>query len=132
MVQLIQWSAQLEIGHTGIDAEHRTLIGLMNDALESLLHGTSQDELPKIFAALVAYTNTHFTHEEKEMADAAYPDMAPHIREHQAFRDQLNNFLVRYEAGETQLTLGVMKFLRNWLTDHILTVDRRLADYLNR
>ncbi len=130
MVQLIQWNDQLEIGHAEIDAEHRTLIGLMNQALEALLRGSTDEDLPRIFAALVAYANTHFSNEEAVMQEADYPDQAAHIREHLAFREQLNAFLVRYEAGETQLTLGVMKFLRNWLTGHILTVDRRLADYL--
>jgi hemerythrin-like metal-binding protein len=80
---------------------------------------------------LVAYTATHFAREEEAMQKRAYPDAAAHLAEHEAFRQEIGEFMDRLRAGDTMLTLGVMKFLKNWLTDHILTVDKRLAAYLN-
>jgi len=131
MVQLIQWRDGLSVGHPMIDADHRVLVDMLNALLESLLDNQSNEILASSLDGLMDYARSHFAREEAEMRASAYPDSAAHFREHGEFNRQIGVFKARFDAGDTMLTLGVMKFLRNWLTDHILTVDKRLAGYLN-
>jgi len=130
MVQLIQWRDGLSVGHPMIDADHRVLVDMLNSLLNSLLDNQSNEILASSLDGLMDYAGSHFAREEAAMRASGYPDAEVHFREHAEFARQIGAFKAKYDAGDTMLTLGVMKFLRNWLTDHILTVDKRLAAHL--
>lgn len=130
-MELIEWREDLEVGHPMIDADHQRLVMMMNTLLEAVLEDRGEDVLGEILDGLVVYARTHFAREEKEMRLHHYPDMTAHIREHARFIHEISGFQIRFRAGDTALSLGLIRFLRVWLIDHILTVDRRLADYLH-
>lgn len=131
MAQLIQWREALEVGHPMIDADHKVLVGMLNSLLEAVLDDRGNEILAQTLDGLVVYTRTHFAREEKEMRERNYPEMVAHVHEHAQFIREVAEFQVKFTAGDTTLSLGLTKFLRVWLIDHILTVDKKLSAFLN-
>jgi len=53
-----------------------------------------------------------------------------HRREHDAFRKKAAQLQESYRADPLVLTLEVNRFLKDWLTGHILGTDKRYGPYL--
>jgi hemerythrin-like metal-binding protein len=80
---------------------------------------------------LVAYTLDHFEREERALKATDYPDFASHKREHEDLARQVKEIQQRFVSGSTFLiTLDVMKFLKDWLGDHILGSDMKYSAHL--
>lgn len=114
-----------------IDSDHKVLVQMLNTLLEAVLQDRGNEALAQTLDGLVVYTRTHFAREEKEMRERNYPDMVGHVHEHAQFIREVSEFQLKFSAGDTTLSLGLTKFLRVWLIDHILTVDKKLAAFLN-
>ncbi|HJV25580.1 MAG TPA: ATP-binding protein [Aromatoleum sp.] len=128
-----QWSPVFETGFTHIDGQHRALIDLINNAAmvvaspESasirLLEGL-QDEL-------IEYTRLHFADEEALMVerrlDKAF--ISNHIRQHRDFEREIT--AVRENStGERREAIALLQFLTSWLSFHILSADRLMAEQI--
>jgi hemerythrin-like metal-binding protein len=79
---------------------------------------------------LMAYTKTHFTHEETLMRKTAYPQFIPHKIAHDRLMKQLEDFQKRHSAGQVGVSPETMLFLRTWLCDHVSKVDIHLGKWL--
>lgn len=127
------WQDSYNLGLELIDNQHKVLVRIIND-LDDLLHvDFSNDKLASLFSELVEYTKLHFSTEERLMKTRDYDSdqRIAHIRQHQQFVDQvrsLNNDSVDYSKEEAE---WILKYLTNWLINHILKVDRHLVDHLN-
>jgi hemerythrin len=127
MGNLVEWSDALSVGIDEIDAQHRTLIDLVN-ALNSAIeerHGNAA--VGEVLARLEEYVRIHFAVEESVMRVLGYPRLATHKREHARLADQLGELRARFEAGHTALGFELMHFLKRWLTTHIMESDQDYA-----
>jgi hemerythrin-like metal-binding protein len=52
-----------------------------------------------------------------------YPQRSQHIEEHERFSQRVVEIQKEFQRGKTNLSLEVMQFLKNWLTEHILKTD---------
>jgi len=66
------------------------------------------------------------------MAEANYPGLADHKLKHRDLIKQVQDFSSRLEKGETALSLDLMNFLRDWLTNHIQKVDHDYTPWMNQ
>ncbi len=66
------------------------------------------------------------------MKRTQYPGLANHHALHVDLTKQVRQFAERYERGEIALSVHLMDFLRNWLTNHIQKEDRDYGPWLNR
>jgi hemerythrin len=128
---LIQWNGDLSVNVTEIDAQHRHLIGLINDLNEAMREGRGKRIVGEIIDGLVAYTATHFATEEEYLRRHGYPGADDHAREHREFNVRVAGFRKGFEEGRLGLTVSVMNFLGVWLRDHILGSDKKYAAVLN-
>jgi len=87
---LITWSDNLSVGIDSIDAQHKSIITMINTLNDALADGSTHEVLHKIFDGLAVYTITHFDYEEKLFAEYDYVDNAAHTAEHQALRRLTN------------------------------------------
>lgn len=60
----------------------------------------------------------------------AYPELAAHKQQHEQFTRKIQDFSDKARTGKLALTVALSAFLREWLTGHIMQVDRKYATYL--
>ncbi len=131
----IDWNDSFSVNNDTIDKQHQTLVQLYNDLHESLLHGsienttaTRVDTLNK----LADYIDYHFSSEEELLKKVNFPDFDKHFQAHRVFSKQVKSFQQDIQNDEMVFTSSLLKLLRNWITDHILTMDKAYTDYISK
>ena len=129
---LMAWNDKLSVGVAVIDADHKKLVGMVNELYDAMQAGHGKEALGKILDGLISYTGMHFAREEKFFAETAYPESVAHKKEHDDLVKQVLDVQAKYKAGGTgTLSLEVMNFLKNWLVKHIQGSDKKYAPHLN-
>jgi methyl-accepting chemotaxis protein len=123
---LMEWSGALAVGHAEIDRQHQVLIEIANRLNNAMHSGAGRAACSSILDELVTYTVNHFGFEQKLMEKHRYPDREAHLAAHRQLIDDVSKFKRQYEAGGT-ISVELMGFIRDWLVNHILKVDRALA-----
>jgi hemerythrin len=119
------------VGVKEIDDQHKQLIVLANQLNDAMGTGKGKAVLDKVFAELVAYTQSHFLTEEKLMGQIGYSASVAHKAEHKSLVTTVADLKHKHDKGDVVLTSQVMSFLRDWLTKHILNSDKALGRELN-
>jgi len=104
---------------------------MINDLHDAMSQGKSHQILGRIIKGLVVYTKTHFATEEKYFDKFGYPETRSHKKEHTAFTRQVSEFKQDFDAGKIGLSIEVMRFLSNWLRNHIKNVDKKFGPFFN-
>lgn len=130
-MELVKWRTEYELGHPALDAEHRHLVTLINQAIGAV-ELKQESNLEPLLNTLFAYARSHFAHEERLMISAGYPDLHDHVREHHTFYEGVSDLYSRFLSGESNLALILTTFLRDWLLEHIQGTDRLYVPYLTR
>lgn len=126
----VQWTEDLATGIDRIDAQHRELYAQVA-ALHEAMRGGQLGRVPAIVAFLQRYALEHFATEEREMAAAAYPDLAEHRRLHQQFVDDFLRHKALLAAGiAPSAVVALSQWLTDWLRDHVRRVDGAMARFL--
>lgn len=121
---LITWTDELSVEIGEIDEQHKKLIGIINDLNNAMSKGKGKDAVEAILTDLADYTVEHFTREEGYFARFGYPGSLTHKREHKEFVAKVNQFQSDYKGGNVALSLEIMKFLKDWLQNHIMVSDK--------
>jgi len=129
---LMQWDTRLETGRAEIDAQHIALVAALNRLHDAMLEGQGSAEVGRTLQFLVDYTAAHFHLEEALMDQCGYAGAGSHKRIHAGLGQQMQSLVERYQQNPATLTIAVMIFLEEWLTDHFLGEDRRLVECLGR
>jgi hemerythrin len=124
------WSDNYTVNSSLIDAQHKRLFELVNELHDAMLHGHGKDVIGQTLEATVAYARTHFGEEERLMEKIHYPDLEAHRTQHNAFIQKVYELQSEYRSGQTVLSFQVMEFLKDWLVNHILKVDKQYAGYI--
>ena len=126
---LFTWTDGLSVGHLRIDSQHKTLIGLINELHDAMKQGQAKTVMAKILKELIGYTSRHFSAEEKFMARHGYPHYLAHKAQHAAFINRTLRIQQGFETGNAPLSMDVMDFLKDWLSDHICVVDKQYSSF---
>jgi hemerythrin len=130
MSNLVEWSAVLSVGIDEIDAQHHTLVDLLNELNSAIVEHHGNAAVGEMLSRLEEYTRIHFTVEESLMRVLGYPALAEHKREHAQLVEQLGALRTRFDAGKTALGFELMHFLKLWLTKHIMESDQDYARWI--
>ena len=120
------------IGNDIIDIEHKELFRLINDFHTHWLEAHDRRDIARVLNQLIAYAQMHFQHEENIMSAAGYPILVQHQKIHEALIDSIFQLHQSYSEGNLNLEINTMKFVRNWLLEHILKNDYLFRDFLKR
>lgn len=131
-MSIIDWNQGLVTGFYEIDQQHEHLVGLINNAHDTYVEGASKESLEPLLDELVDYATYHFAAEERYMQNQSYPDRENHNHEHDKFSARVIAFQQDFAAGRAHLSLEVLLFMKNWLTNHIMHTDMAMGAYLNR
>ena len=125
-----EWSEKYSVGVQAIDDQHKRLFGLINDSFEAMRAGMGDAALGKVLDGLVDYTKTHFRFEEKLLQSNGYPSLAAHQKVHEGLTAQVMDLAAKFKAGKTTLSIQTGSFLKDWLSNHILTTDKSYGPHL--
>ncbi|ROQ92289.1 bacteriohemerythrin [Desulfosoma caldarium] len=128
---LMEWSSQYSVGDFDLDQQHQKLFKLVNRLNEAMQLGQGHSMLDHVLTELVDYTVKHFSAEEKAMEQAGYPDLEQHKEIHRKLTQKVSDLVQRFQSGDTRLTVEILKFLEQWLKQHILGVDKQYGPYLH-
>jgi hemerythrin len=133
-MSLFQWSNAHSIYLPEIDAEHRALYQLGDELHKALLAGAGRAQLKPILANLLESAEQHFRHEERLMRAIHYDAFSWHKHQHDAVRKRAKALAKRFEEGDAVAPSELLKFLSDWLRDHMAVADRmmgaRIRNYL--
>jgi hemerythrin len=124
-MELISWKNSLSVGVVEIDDQHKKLVALINKLFDAMSQGKSKEIMQAVLAELSNYVITHFATEEKLMKQFGYEDYENHKKEHKYFIDSLNEFKIKFSAGNVAISLELLNFLKDWLLKHIIGTDRK-------
>jgi len=124
---LMEWSPALQVGHSEIDRQHRKLIEIANRLNSAMHSGHGRDVSGGILQELVDYTVNHFGFEENLMHTHGYVNRESHLEEHRKLIQSVTDFKQQFDSGKASISIELMGFIRDWLVNHILKVDRALA-----
>lgn len=126
------WSNDLITGNDLIDGDHRKLISMVNALFDSMAKGQANDIMSKVLNNLIIYTKEHFGREEAEMKRINYSASISHQSEHAKLIKQVLELKAKLDSGDKINAVSVSGFLSDWLRNHILAVDMRLAAALKK
>lgn len=113
-----------------VDKEHETLFKLVRQTYDLVHDEFCVDKFDNIVAILEElrnYTIKHFADEERYMKSINYDGLAEQVAAHTAFVEQLNNLdLDEIDRDQEGALDDLIKFLLNWLVQHILKVDKKM------
>lgn len=117
-----------------IDEEHRRLFRMVketHDIIQDTLLYDKYDQIIYIINRLKDYTKEHFKHEEAYMERVGYPGLLKQKEAHQAFCDKLAEIqLEDMDNNQQEYLESLIEFLLNWLSVHILHMDKEIGNYL--
>ena len=130
-MSLIQWDESFSVNVVEIDLQHKRLVEMLNELYEAMTVGKGKDILGEVIDGLINYAVIHFQTEEKYFAQFGYPQTESHKKEHSDFAKQVTEFKDNFAANKVNLSVDVMKFLSNWLRDHIKGSDKLYGPFFN-
>jgi hemerythrin len=130
-MKLLAWTAEYSVQIAELDADHQYWFDMINQLHQAMLEGRGTEALSALSHTLMQHTLEHFAHEEHLMSSLGYPGHQAHIYEHHQLRFKADEFMRRFEAGETTITIEMMQFLIEAVPLHITTFDREFLHYLN-
>ena len=127
---MLVWSKRYAIGIPRLDADHVTLVSLLNQLYINLAEEKCGDAIDPILAALQQYADSHFRFEESLMTEFGYPELEAHQESHDGFSIRIAELRREHHAnGDVARSLRTL--LGRWLFDHVVRVDGRLGKWLN-
>jgi hemerythrin len=128
---LFNWSNSYSVGVKEIDDQHKILIGLINDLHDGMKVGKGKEVMGGVLNELMRYTVFHFGYGEKILEKNSYPDIDAHKKLHKVLIEQVNKIKSDYDTGNKVLSMEVMSFLKDWLSNHIMGTDKKYTSHLN-
>lgn len=131
-MSLINWSDALSVNNEEIDSQHKKLVNLVNALHDHMAAGDANEVIGKVLDRMIEYTAFHFQTEEKLMEQYKYPGAGLHKIEHKKLVEKALDLQKRFKAGQLQITIEVMNFLRDWLKHPIAESDKLLGGHIAR
>ena len=127
--EVFPWNKNFETGHAVIDAQHRTLVDLLNELATTLIDG-EYSSVNDAFSEMAAYAERHFNDEEQIWSrhfggDAWYES---HQMRHASFLPRVLE--LKDDDGDkpvSEVVESMIRFLIRWLAFHIIDDDKRMA-----
>ncbi len=129
----LKWTDKFSMGSSVIDEHHQKLIGYINDLDSAINDGpVSPLYLASLVKKLEDYTVYHFQVEEGYMKHYNYPEYEAHKEEHEAFISYVHKLKESVASHSLNSALHLASYLKSWLIQHILVIDKEYAIYFQQ
>ena len=126
---IIEWNSAFSVDIQKIDEQHKKFFSLVNILYDAIMQGKGEEVVGSVLKELQQYVIFHFKSEVSWMKMFNYPDMNKHKLEHEGAIQKVNKLVLEYERGNKTVDIELLKFLSDWLQNHILQVDRKYIPY---
>lgn len=129
---MIEWSAQLSVGISQVDAQHQELVKAFNTLQVAMQEGKGSDTVLKTLEFLGEYAVAHFGTEERLMRRHGYPGLSEHLAAHAEFKQDFGRILAETRQTKYRVakTMEVSRRLLDWLLGHIAQMDKKMGAWL--
>ncbi len=127
----VAWSDDYKVGIAAIDNDHKTLFTLVNRLHDRIKAGDGEEAVGDALDGLIDYIDTHFAREERYMEECGYPDVVHHAQKHRDLARTVRSLKTLFEDDPREVENdAILRFLKNWLTNHILKSDMAYVPYV--
>ncbi len=127
---LLCWSEKFSVGIDEVDRQHKHLMNLINDIDVVVNKGRGYEEFAPIVEELVNYTRQHFSYEEKLLKENQCPEFEEHQKSHLLLHKEILDWQKKVQHCNQPQLKELMTMLKLWFPSHILTADKKHAEYL--
>lgn len=123
----IVWSEMMTVGVPILDADHKTLVGLINHLHRSVGDSEEYAILGSVLRALEEYSDHHFAREERVMEVCEYPALDLHTQMHRRLATHVRDLRCRYDTDrisnrDAALAAGADEFLEKPISARALLI----------
>jgi len=127
---MLTWTSDMSLGIQSIDDQHKKLFELINKLQDAMSKGESRAVLGEIFEGLINYTVDHFGFEKNIFETHGYSEITEHLGEHDRFVKKMQDLQGQFQTNSNfMIGVDVMKFLTDWLVNHIQGEDRKYVTF---
>lgn len=122
----------LVTGNEMIDSQHKEWIDRINQLMKSCETEKEKQSAVRMLDYMADYADFHFEAEEKLQREIGYPGLEEHLKKHEEFRNtvkELHEMLEEEEGPSDAFVKAVEENVMKWLTYHIQSFDRSVAEY---
>ena len=131
MAEFFVWRDDYLVGHPVIDYDHRNLANLINALAREANEDADHDRVSNAMHALTRYVDEHFSREETLFKATDYPSADEHTRQHETIAGMIRALATSFARDPKSLDMdGFLAFLGDWLSGHIVRIDKGYAPYL--
>ena len=124
----LKWEDKYSVGVVELDDQHKRMFAVINELLESINTGTTEEHIGNIIESLVKYKIFHFSTEEKYFKEFNYEGAEDHIIKHKEFNEKLTKMKEKYTEYSVEFAFELIDFLEDWLLDHLMTTDQKYKE----
>jgi len=122
-------TALSRVGVPEIDGDHQVMIDLIEQVDRAADRRGEAAAIDTILAALVDYTEYHFSREERMLEVVGFPHAAEHKECHDRLRHRIELYVVRCGAGQADGLRAVAHFAKRGLVEHVRKEDMRYQSW---
>jgi hemerythrin-like metal-binding protein len=126
----IKWQDEYSVGVKELDEQHKRLLDIFNKVIYEQEEKYDEEKFSSSLTQLIHYAYTHFAAEERYLQEADFPDLKNHVMEHIDFIRRTLNLALKIDEGGDESRKGLLRYLQNWYSMHVLGLDRCYIPYL--
>lgn len=130
-MSIVEWDYSLSVNVEEIDLQHKWMLSMINELSSAMEDGRGREIVRKTIFEMINYSVIHFETEESFFDLYAYPHASQHKDEHTDFINKTKELKKEYEAGSITIASQVIRFLGQWLRNHIKISDKKYSQFLN-
>jgi len=128
-IQKLEWEEKYSVGVALIDDQHKKMFTTINELLDSINTGTTEEHIGNIIDSLVKYKMFHFATEEKYFKEFDYDGSTEHVAKHEEFNQKLSSLKEKYSnINSIEFAYELVDFLEDWLLNHLMVVDQEYVE----
>jgi len=127
----LEWNDTFSVHVQELDEHHQRIIEMINGLRNILEQDTADAEVVAVVHNLIDYASTHFRTEERYMMQFGFAESESHEAEHDRFIEQVLVYQERLNRGEKVILAELLRFLKDWLVQHILGTDKQYSQFFN-
>lgn len=125
----VVWDEEMKLGVDLFDHHHKRWVAALNEVFKAINEAAPSQIIGDSIEKFRRYSYFHLRVEEEKMAEYEYPGLEAHKVEHDKYRGKIKELKKAHEAGE-QINSELMKFLKEWLLNHIEVTDQKYVPHL--
>jgi hemerythrin len=129
-IEKIEWEKKYSVDVEEIDIHQKKMFELFNQLIDMKKSKTDIKDCINMITEVNEYSRLYFSTEEKYLKKKGYPDFHTHAKAHRQFAKISISLRREISENEESLTYDVIEEMRNWIINHILTLDTLFIPFL--